>query len=543
MIGSSLGSHDESAGLANLTVSIFKSAGKKVSLKKIHQYFSNHPFPSSLQAAGQLFASFNVDHLHLSIDPDHLSEMQFPLLTSLSISSTESRFILLNHIEQETVNISLDGKIIDLPMPAFMEQWRGNELLLFSTEEAQVPEEYTPRLLHHWEDKIVPVLGLLIFFVLLLLKIEEKPALPGMLASSFLVWAGLFTVLIIAYKEAGNSNKWLNRFCKNEEIDTCDLLLHSSYAQILPGVSWTSIGFVFFSGVLTFFMISPVLGHSSLNLLHICTLLSIPGIAFSLFIQGFLSDYWCRLCLLVQGILISWVLYLSWYNGIPHMPDLGEVLFLSISILVGVIVWSLFSRTVSKKLKAQAQQKDLWELKFHERIVSALFGKHVPSSFPYETHGLVLGKPDASLHLHFISNPSCPRCSKAHEELIKLWKNFDEDISVELLFHLYESHEHQTELIQAFQELFNQDTGSFLSGLHQWYADIAQTVGNWKENLKGNVDLAKTDKMVSGSALPLIEDPTLSKLPTIYMNGHKVPDAYHISDLELLIPMLQKMGE
>ena len=116
---------------------------------------------------------------------------------------------------------------------------------------------------------------------------------------------GLGTSILLFIEQIDKYNVHIKRLCSSNgsksNID-CSSILDFKDAYFMGLASWSDIGFVYFTSLLTILLVLPF--GTSQAFINILSLFSIGYVCYSLFYQKFVAQKWCTLCLSVQAIFI-----------------------------------------------------------------------------------------------------------------------------------------------------------------------------------------------------------------------------------------------
>lgn len=496
----------------------------------IEQELQKSPYFPTLQSLVTLLNDSHIDNLLLEINGRHLPDMKFPCVTMITRAGYQE-YVIIESIQQGQVQ--LRKWIKPLPMAEFLDIWQESPILIYDTTVHQPPRSLTTYLQRKRLHTAVVAVLAGTFIASLLWKLAEAQLLghlPIILPYLLLSGTGLWVCHLIVLKSRGYTSDALSRFCYVKKADGCDMVLRSSLANLIPGVSWASIGMTFFFGMVLYFLISPIPMTSVLGFTY---LLTVPGVLLALFIQQVLSELWCKLCITVHALLISGAgLGLWWHDG-WFWPDVAGFIFMLLAILLGWGIWQLYGRYLDKQSDGKMAKQDLKSAKFHSLTVRGHFSVQTPLDFSLDP-ALTLGEEEAPISILFITNPVCPNCAAAHHHIHQLMEQTD-DVYLSILFHTYEDEPDSVELVQYFQKLYLKDTELFLQGLKDWYADVDQPRKQWTE--KYSKYLEGTNEKVE--PLPLINSNAVGHVPAIYLNGAILPEFYDTRDISHLLPQLK----
>src|SRR5699024_12035574 len=114
-------------------------------------------------------------------------------------------------------------------------------------------------------------------------------SLIGMVVTGGLLWY-----------EVDHQNPVLKKICTSGRNTNCGNVLQSKAAKLGGIISWSEIGFIYFSGGFLSLLLS---GMSSdvMFLLGWLNVLAAPYVLFSIYYQWRIAREWCVLCLTVQA--------------------------------------------------------------------------------------------------------------------------------------------------------------------------------------------------------------------------------------------------
>ncbi|HKJ32540.1 MAG TPA: vitamin K epoxide reductase family protein, partial [Balneolales bacterium] len=110
----------------------------------------------------------------------------------------------------------------------------------------------------------------------------------------------ILTGLLIWY-EYDQQNTLLQKVCSMGNKTNCQSVLSSNAAKVIGNISWSDIGFIYFTGGYLYLLIT---GTSFLPVITILNLIALPYIVFSVYYQARVARQWCTFCLSVQAVLL-----------------------------------------------------------------------------------------------------------------------------------------------------------------------------------------------------------------------------------------------
>ncbi|MCI1187940.1 thioredoxin domain-containing protein [Hymenobacter sp. DH14] len=363
---------------------------------------------------------------------------------------------------------------------------------------------------------------------------------------------GVVVGWVLLAKDLGITSEIVDDFCGGGSHAGCDEVLQADPVRLFNFFTLSEAAAAYFSwqvGLLLVAALAPATAAGLGLLAGAGALLGLPVVAFSLYYQQAVAKAWCRLCLVVDAVLLV---------------QAG----LAIYVLVGGgFVWSAFGLGSSltavlallaiSVLVVALKQFGLRYNEVHERELRLLRSKNSVSLFTAAllqqpradlrefNQELVLGNPDAPIEILMVSNPFCAPCKRQHEQLDHLLALHPEKLKVRLRF-----------VVSAA------DTGRFPTAtqylLHYWLTNIWGTPDEPARTatlLHDWYTVMNLDKFAATHPADFTDDYSLStqlgtqhyvwvkqhgiaRTPTLYLNGYQFPNAYKVADLQLMLPGL-----
>jgi thiol-disulfide isomerase/thioredoxin len=258
---------------------------------------------------------------------------------------------------------------------------------------------------------------------------------------------------------------------------------------------------------------------------------------------------WCRLCLLVVGVLALQIGFFSYtvVNGLfaPVIPGgavLGTALLLFLGIGSAVIWIKELIKSEEQAIQAEAISN---RVKYDPKIFSQyLLKQRKVDETPFEKE-IYIGNPEAPLRLVMASNLFCNPCKAMHEKLntlVQVWpdklqicfrflpvkKDYEEDSDPrEVLLNYWLEHIQGTETAsqktqQIIRDWFERE--SIDEFINKYGIDSVENL----QELRAMMELQD----------PWIKTAEITKTPTLFLNGFEFPQQYSVGHLTAMIPGL-----
>lgn len=122
------------------------------------------------------------------------------------------------------------------------------------------------------------------------------------MAFSIITLAGLFVSCLLLWYEVDRANPALQKICTGAKNVNCGAILNSKQAKLFGSISWSEVGFFYFS---VSYLLLLLQGYNALPLVAWLNIFALPYTVFSIYYQWRVAKQWCVLCLWVQAILVA----------------------------------------------------------------------------------------------------------------------------------------------------------------------------------------------------------------------------------------------
>jgi len=309
--------------IAHLFVNLLKV---DISNSTLSVEIENHPEYPSLLSISDVLKNFGIDNIGVKVDGRRISEMPLPLIAQVKGERTEYDFFtVVRDINDSTVSFFDPEfhKWKNVPKNDFLERSSGVVLLAHAGSEAgekdykiKVKQEQRKTLSVLWSVLVIPALVVISGILGLT---ESKNSIFPFLFSMVTLCGCVISCLLLLY-ELDQHNPLLQQICSSGKKVNCSSVLQSNGSKIM-GLSWSLIGFTYFTGMLLLGLSDGMTISGYLFTIAWINAAALPYIFFSVYYQWRIAKQWCALCLsvlltlLIQFIIIStqhWYTSLSW---------------------------------------------------------------------------------------------------------------------------------------------------------------------------------------------------------------------------------------
>ncbi len=515
------------------TVSDFLALLKiPISPKYIEKLIQAHPDFPSLLSISDIFLRLGINHQVTRIEKERLPELPFPYLIPLDKGRGDI-IVIKNGDSLKKYENQLG-------------EWSGVVVLAETTKTTTDKENND---LYYQESKIrkYAISIILALAALLLLSFINSFSWVNAFLLVMSI-AGLAVGYLLFAKELGISYAAVDAFCNAGKNTNCDKVLTSEV---------TLLGVSFSDAVLTYFLFQTItLGFSSflpgqaqpiLFPLATLSLLTLPVVIFSFYYQYVKAKTWCRLCLIVDAILIlqTYLFGYSIYNDAFMWHGISGVLLIVLALVVLAIYSSVLAIKASiERYEKLNQQGGVGNGVKHTASVFASFltrQKKIDTQ-PFETE-MLLGNSDVPIKIIMASNLYCNPCKKKHEVADQLVAMYPDKVNITLRFirsgndvvYKTESLRHLLGYWHQFIHGKDDESQNTLKLMNNWF-----TLWDLQKFMKiypTKPDDAEVEKL-EAQHYTWIDEVGITHTPTFFINGYELPKEYIIEDLLAMTPAL-----
>jgi hypothetical protein len=309
---------------------------------------------------------------------------------------------------------------------------------------------------------------------------------------------------VISFKE-GINNKWL---------------------------SFSDLPLIFFGSSVIAILVQPL---QSAIFVGFLSLLAIPVIVSSIWIQKFEIQKWCVMCLAVSALIfiqsVIWfasdlfTLSFSFYDVFPFL--------FSVALLIPM--WLGLKTVIKNILGTENLLKEMKKFKRNYSLLNFLSKKVSYTSGFEDLRGLTFGNRNAAVKLSIIISPSCEHCHKTFQEAFDLVLRFPDKIFLNILFNINpENAENPYKSVVERLLTINRVTpGKTVEAISDWHI---KKIGLKKWLKKWNVD--SVSMMITQEIQKQYEwcsKNNFNYTPVKIVNERVFPNEYELSELKYFL--------
>lgn len=502
----------------------------RVSSKGLKEEMVLHPDFPSVASISDALTEWQIPNMAVRLPAHQLKEIPLPSLAYVNVRG--GILAPLKSINQDIVEwFDTENGWQKDTLSQFEAKWDGLTLLLEPNERSG-EEHYSKRIVEQYFSKarapfliLGTVICLGIIFVL-----NWNSISPNVFSVNLLIGVKLLGMIVsglILLQSLDTHNPFLQNICQLSNKSNCNSILQSKASRITEWLSWSDVGFVYFSGGFLYLTIALVSGNNVLvSNLYLLSLAAVPYTVYSVWYQRFVARQWCLLCMSIQCLIwVEFVIVLVHFNELNLVWNGVSIGLLVVSFLIPILIWVLVKKPLTESTQLFEVQRQLQKVKFDENYVRATF--RVQTKMPPIFDGMhspTIGNTEALHTLTVVTNPLCGPCSKLHREIDQFIET-NTNFNCQFIF----LGPPKAWIIAYFFLSTTIDDRRKL--METWYSNIQQNAQSWINSQKKDVDYDYTNEQIVMHST-WCELAGVAGTPTVYVDGIKLPQAFNIRDLK-----------
>lgn len=514
-------------------IQLIKTSKININSDAIIAELEKHPDYPSLLAINDVLNSFHVKNGAFRVQADELSNVPVPFIAHTQHNGGD--FVLVDKIENDLLLYSNEkGNRQKTTLTAFKRIFSG---IILTAEPGLKGNQFKhgKSILDRFRNSLITA-GLLSAFIMSL-TLHTGYFINytwQILLLTVFKTAGLITSVLLLIQSVDSNNPLIQKLCQSRSNTNCSDILSSKAAQVFDGLTWSEVGFFYFTGT---WMILLFGGHSAVIMLTLAILniLSLPYTFYSIYYQVRIAKQWCVLCCTVQALLwLEFIPSITVFSKPITMPDTVVWSTLLISFLLPVALWGLVKPLLLKAQQVKPLKDQLRKFKYNSELFNSMLNNQPKYALPSEDWSIVLGSTKASTSITMVTNPYCPPCSKTHKILDELLTQRT-DIQARIVFVGSNTNENQKSDVSRHLMALNQleDKEIIKKALHDWYEQKQKDYKAWAKIYP--VELNETEYYKLDSQKTWCEMAEVTATPTLLLNGYRLPNLYQLSDLKYML--------
>lgn len=498
----------------------------------LNDLIDSHPEQESLLSISDTLTKYKVDSLAIQIGEDKLDQIPLPTVVQMNGDSYPIFSCVSKVSEDKVTCLDSKGKTSEISRKEFVTKWTGVTLLVEKKENASEPgyikrrkENLTNRslLIMMWAVGILWLVGLLA-------SVEGNLShLIGVGSLLFLKLAGLVISSILLWTEVDKENAAIKEFCSGRKSVDCHTVLDSfSFGGI---ISLSSVAFAYFlSGVSL--MVITSFSESALQLLKFLSFASLVIVPISLYYQGVKIKKWCLFCLWISGVLILEFATSQILLTNLDPPGLIEMSVFTFLFLASILGWMKIKPYLVSKGEKYKYKRKLAKYVSNREVFDFLTSGSRKITTNPEGLGIFLKGESSKYHVLKVCNPYCGPCAKAHPMLEELYEAGN--IDLQILF-LSGNDEIKLNAVRHLMGVASSGDSAYTRrALDDWYHPKEKNYAVFASKYPLIGELKRQEEIIKKMET-WCEAEQITHTPTIFINGHELPEGYTVEDLKYVL--------
>lgn len=381
--------------------------------------FLSHPNYPSLFAITDSFDLLSIENAAVRVPKEQIVDLPSNFLAyfkdELILVEKAKNFVRINTMKKGSQKISYDKFLLD---------WNG---VIVAIEPNNVVARENLRVELSWLKYFVPflLLGGLSFFY----NTYNVFSIIFLLTSSL----GLIVSTLIVQEKLGFKNSVISNFCNLSTNSSCNSVLGFNENYENKWISFSDLPLLFFGASFIAILVQPL---SSSIFVGFLSLLAIPVIVSSIWIQKFELQKWCVMCLMVSFLIFTQSLI--WFSSdlFTLSFSFSAIFPYVFSLALLIPIWFVVKSAAKNVLDNENSLKELKKFKRNYSLLNFLSKKVTHTNGFEDLRGLNFGNRNAVVRLTIVISPSCVHCHKTFQEAFDLVLKFPDKIYLTVLFNI-----------------------------------------------------------------------------------------------------------
>lgn len=528
------------------TIAFLKLLKVRVNDATVNETLQNHPDWPSLLCISDSLHKWNIPNAAGNIVNSEIEQLPVPFMAYTM--DREYPLVIVTKVGNGKLTFYPRGNItkpLELKFEDFFKIWNGTYLIA-EPDEQSGEENYLSNRKNHAVGNAIPLLlfSSLFFLLIYTLSRSASPLIAagyitalGIYLHIGLLLAGVIISSFLLWYEIDKNNPALKKVCTGITKGNCDAILSSKQAKLFSWLSWSEVGFFYFTGSLLNLVVAGNNLQSAIILLSWFSILVFPYTIFSVYYQWKVAKQWCILCLGVQLLLVLGAAHSIVFYGLKPIAAIPFSIFSWFLFLFALppLAWYVIKSSLLKLQEAKTQKREHLRLKFNIKIFDTLLKKQKQITHSADGLGIVLGNPTAKHELIKVCNPYCGPCARAHPEIEKIVEE-NRNVKAKIIFNT--PNDERDIRVKPVQHLLavaaENNSSKTTRALDDWYMAKKKDYEVFAAMYPMNGELKEQESKVE-RMYEWCQAMDIHFTPTIFINGYQMPDAYSLKDINYFL--------
>ncbi len=533
----------------NNVIAVTKNLLHHLSVPVTNIYLTNsikeHQNSATIASISSLLDRLKINNMTVHITTDDLNEIAYPAIAQIEKNNYGYFVMLLGAKNNQVKYIEPELGWITESFDDFKKKWTG--IVLMADAEGSTGEKNyaKKRMRERLTNLKIPlmIVGITVLLGLSMASgVRSYPLFVGNWLPVFLIkLAGVAISILLLIKTIDSQNPLVNKICnlglKKSKLN-CSSVLNSSSAKLLYGLlSWSEIGFFYFTGsfLALVFMLFSNSFDSVWLVLTVINLLALPYTLYSITYQAF-TKQWCTLCTAIQVLLWLEFIFLfqsGIFRGLPGF-DLTAFNCIAWGFLLPVLFWVVVKPRLVKSQAVEPLKDKLNKFIKNPKLLNTMLVNSKKVETSVFSNEIIVGDPESKTVVTMVISMYCGPCGSAFKYINELVEEYN-DIKVVIRFSVKaEDDDRDTNDIVKFilAATFERNREEIIILINDWYEKGNRDFKSWVKNnpLKDQGNLKKATPLLDAH-INYCKEAVIKKTPTIYINNYEMPEGFYAGDI------------
>lgn len=483
----------------------------------------SHPEFPNFKSISDTFDYFKIENIVASVPPDQLEELPEIFLSIVRLGDSDV-IVKIKKKKFEIIVYGKAGKFI-FSYHEFIKIWSGDIIAV----EKNIIIKSTKRFITFFP------LAFAVFLLLLVLGIQFHRFNFSSLIILIVTLLGIAISFLLIMEDVGYKNTIASKVCSMTNSNgSCKNVISSKNSKLFGVFSLTDLAASFY---IAQFITINTLGIN-FGFIYILSVLSIPILGYSIFIQLRIIKNWCILCIGIIVICLVQFVFLSISVSVNQLKFDTTYYFKAIFIIT--LVYSFVYYTTNNiKAKLELKQSQIKFLKFkrNAELFNILLNesREVNINAINSLNKISFGENNALLEISAITNPLCGHCADSFQVYKRLLKKYENRLKINFIFLVpYQYTDNLSTQIASniVQYYLDGNSGGAWKALTEWFD--SRDIQQWKlskPNLNPDMRVGQLLMMYNSWS----KENRINHTPITIIGTKIFPDIYSIDDLEFLM--------
>lgn len=485
--------------------------------------YESHPNYPSLFALTDTFTLLNIENVAANVPKDQLDELPMCFLAYVSNGVNGNDIALIENLADK-VGVTFEGKKKKyFSIDEFKGLWNGVVIAIEPNNDNNKFETKSS-----FSKIIYVTLALAGVF---LVKQWSVFSLEGTISFS-LYLIGFVISLLIILEKLNQGEESISKLCSFNESTSCDSVIKSTQTKINKWLDFSDLPILFFSIAISAMLIDT----SSFLFLNAISLLSVPIVIYSVWLQKVKLQKWCVLCLAVSVLLVLQA-GLLFKSGFEFQNNISSLI---IATVLSTTLWFFIKDYLERNIFLERNNKELKRFKRNYKVFEML---QKPLLVPIITNKfsmVEIGNKINPVVLSIALSPSCGHCHTTFEEAINLYNASPDKIKVAIFYNLNPENNDNAylDVAKAIMQVNLRNPNDVLEALSDWHIK-RMTLSDWMFKWEQiNVEAEVTENLQL--QYNWCQQNDFNYTPVKIINGKELPEQYSIDEIKYFISEIEE---